>query len=201
VNTHDVFTHRKTKEYCVAVLVLYQKLEAVYVKNKKVESIITSWDRLHEMFQKVDLPLEKAIKSLKSHRSRNGASPRADELLAMLDKAANPQPQGEIEMAAKKPAAKKAPAKKPTAKAAPAKKAPVAKAAPEKKEAPAKKESKGTSDDREITVLTKENPKRADAARRFALYKTGMTVGEYIEAGGYPADVRWDIKQGFIAVA
>lgn len=53
-----------------------------------------------------------------------------------------------------------------------------------------------------ITVNAQENPKRADAARRFALYKTGMTVGEYIAAGGLRTDINWDSnpKNGWISV-
>ena len=51
-----------------------------------------------------------------------------------------------------------------------------------------------------IKVLVKDNPKRAAAAERFALYKSGMTVDEYIAAGGTRADVNWDVKQQFIEV-
>lgn len=56
------------------------------------------------------------------------------------------------------------------------------------------------SDDMKITVVAKENPKRAKAAERFALYKNGMTVGKYVKAGGTMADIRWDVKQNFISV-
>ena len=31
-------------------------------------------------------------------------------------------------------------------------------------------------------------------------YKPGMTVAEFLKAGGWRADLRWDAKQGFIAV-
>jgi hypothetical protein len=47
-------------------------------------------------------------------------------------------------------------------------------------------------DDWVITVNVQENPKRADAARRFGLYRTGMTVGEYLAAGGLRTDINWD---------
>lgn len=47
-----------------------------------------------------------------------------------------------------------------------------------------------------------ENPKRGTAAQRFTHYKDGMTVDEYIakvgDRGLALADVRWDVKQGFI---
>lgn len=51
-----------------------------------------------------------------------------------------------------------------------------------------------------ITVLCKDNPKRGSAATRYSLYKTGMTVGEYIKLGGQLRDVTWDAKQGWITV-
>ena len=97
---------------------------------------------------------------------------------------------------AKRPAAKKVAEAKPAAK----------KAAPAKKKAAAKEEGAGRgrapniSDDAKIKLLVKENPKRAAAAERFDLYKNGMTVAEYLKAGGKRADVNWDVKQGFIEV-
>lgn len=59
-----------------------------------------------------------------------------------------------------------------------------------------------------ITVVATENPKRRGAATRFAIYKDGMTVGDYIEASHKAgaskalaaADVRWDHVAGFINV-
>lgn len=77
-------------------------------------------------------------------------------------------------------------------------------AAPTKKNAPAESTGPGRksafNDSMKITVLVKENPKRAKAAERFALYKNGLTIGEYIAAGGTLADIRWDVKQSFISV-
>lgn len=63
------------------------------------------------------------------------------------------------------------------------------------------------NDDLKITLLVAENPKYRDARRRFGLYKTGMTVGEYVKANK-PADradrcyrdLAWDRKQGWIAI-
>ena len=65
-------------------------------------------------------------------------------------------------------------------------------------------------DDRVITVLVEENPKGAFGAshRRFALYKTGMTVGEYVKgvmALGHERrvairDLAWDTGHGYIKV-
>lgn len=52
-----------------------------------------------------------------------------------------------------------------------------------------------------ITLLTKENPKRGGAATRFSLYKSGMTVADYVAAGGKVQDVAWDSKKGYIKVA
>ena len=95
-------------------------------------------------------------------------------------------------------AAKKSP--KPVAKKA----APVAEKSTKKAAPVAEKSGPGRksafSDDMKITVVAKENPKRAKAAERFALYKNGMTIGEYVKAGGTMADIRWDVKQNFISV-
>jgi hypothetical protein len=60
-----------------------------------------------------------------------------------------------------------------------------------------------------IKVLVSENPKRGNSHNRFAFYKTGMTVGKYIErceAVGLPAtlakaDLRWDVNHMFIAIS
>lgn len=46
----------------------------------------------------------------------------------------------------------------------------------------------------------KPNPKRGKSRDRFELYREGMTVQEYIEKGGYSADISWDVKRGFIVV-
>jgi hypothetical protein len=49
-------------------------------------------------------------------------------------------------------------------------------------------------------IAVQENPKRAGsgAHARYALYKVGMTVNEFLKAGGISADVHWDSKQKFI---
>jgi hypothetical protein len=52
-----------------------------------------------------------------------------------------------------------------------------------------------------ITVLVEGNPKKGTAAKRYDLYRDGMTVGEYIKKGGQLRDVTWDAKQGWISVA
>ena len=53
-----------------------------------------------------------------------------------------------------------------------------------------------------ITVLVKENPKRkgTNAFDKFALYKKGMTVAQYVELGGSPTDVRYDVDREFISI-
>lgn len=66
-----------------------------------------------------------------------------------------------------------APAKKPAAAA--------------KKKVPAKKAAVGRakfSDDAKIKLLAKENPRRkgTEAYERFAKFKDGMTVGEFVKA-------------------
>ena len=53
-----------------------------------------------------------------------------------------------------------------------------------------------------INVLVTKNPKRPTSAagQRFDLYKPGMTVAEFLKAGEWRADIRWDAKQKFIEV-
>lgn len=54
-----------------------------------------------------------------------------------------------------------------------------------------------------ITVVAESNPKRpgTNAHAIFALYQTGMTVAEFLRAGGRRVDLRWDEAHGFISVA
>jgi len=51
-----------------------------------------------------------------------------------------------------------------------------------------------------IHVERLENPKRkgSKAAKRFALYKNGMTVLQYLQAGGTRGDVNWDSQHEHI---
>lgn len=58
------------------------------------------------------------------------------------------------------------------------------------------------SDDRVIRVLVTENPKRVGSKShdRFRLYRDGMSVGDYIRAGGSMADLVWDSQRSFIRV-
>src|SRR5271155_1366709 len=53
-----------------------------------------------------------------------------------------------------------------------------------------------------ITVKAASNPKRvgSKAHGTFSLYKTGMTVGDFIKAGGYYAALSWDVGHGFVEV-
>lgn len=61
----------------------------------------------------------------------------------------------------------------------------------------------GFPDTAKITVLVKENPKRPGTyrAKRFAKYKTGMTIRDYINAEGLPGDIRVDTEAGYIRIA
>lgn len=54
-----------------------------------------------------------------------------------------------------------------------------------------------------IKVLAEENPKRAGSAshKRFALYKSGMTVGAFIEKGGTLSDIHYDTAKKLISVS
>ena len=51
-----------------------------------------------------------------------------------------------------------------------------------------------------IRLLTTHNPKRAgtEGHVRFALYRDGMSVAQFLAAGGRRADVRWDQERNFI---
>ena len=53
-----------------------------------------------------------------------------------------------------------------------------------------------------ITLLAAENPKREGSAARtkFALYATGMTCEEFLDAGGTTPDLAYDTAHGFITV-
>lgn len=80
----------------------------------------------------------------------------------------------------------------------------------EKKEGTPRAAKKYTGE-MKITLLTdkddkpygpKNNPKRegSKSADRFALYKNGMTVDQFVAAGGLYADVVYDVDKKFISV-
>jgi hypothetical protein len=54
-----------------------------------------------------------------------------------------------------------------------------------------------------ITLLAENNPKRQNtlAYDRFDLYKSGMTVAEYLEQGGRSGDINHDVEMGFISLS
>lgn len=62
--------------------------------------------------------------------------------------------------------------------------------------APARKPGKKFADGDVITAIA-TNYKRptSDAFRRYALYREGMTVGEFLAAGGKWADILWDARE------
>lgn len=100
--------------------------------------------------------------------------------------------------------AAKPPAKKHEAEAgAKAPTDPNAKPGEDKKPAaPRVRASARFPDAAKITLISEKNPKRegSKAHPRFALYKTGQTVGEFIKAGGTFGDLDWDSSHGFISV-
>ena len=49
-------------------------------------------------------------------------------------------------------------------------------------------------------TITECVKKRAAAAERFALYQVGMSVEEYVAAGGKRGDIAYDLEHGFITV-
>lgn len=71
------------------------------------------------------------------------------------------------------------------------------------KEKKAVREVASKEDTRKITLVEKNNPKRegSEGYKRYALYKTGMKVVDFVAAGGTTADIRHDTAKGFIKVA
>ena len=49
-----------------------------------------------------------------------------------------------------------------------------------------------------VVVPVEETGKRSLAKKRYAMYKDGMTVGEYLKVGGKLRDVAYDLRVGFI---
>lgn len=60
-----------------------------------------------------------------------------------------------------------------------------------------------TNRSRTITLLKPENPKRpgTKAHDRYALYKDGLTVGAFLDAGGTSGDLAHDQAHGFIRLS
>ena len=53
-----------------------------------------------------------------------------------------------------------------------------------------------------IKLLVDKNPKRPSslAFQRFALYKDGMTIADYVKAGGRTGDVNYDVINKLIEI-
>ena len=56
--------------------------------------------------------------------------------------------------------------------------------------------------DARIQVCVPKNPKREGSGgyKRFELYRTGMTIRNFLEKGGKTIDLDWDRERGFIAI-
>lgn len=56
--------------------------------------------------------------------------------------------------------------------------------------------------DPRVVVSVAPNPKKVGSAShaRYALYKVGMTVSQFVAAGGTTADVKWDTEKGFVVL-
>lgn len=56
--------------------------------------------------------------------------------------------------------------------------------------------------DQVITLLVNENPKRKGtlAWAKWEIYENGMTVGEYLEAGGKRSTLLYDVEKGYIEI-
>ena len=57
--------------------------------------------------------------------------------------------------------------------------------------------------DPRVVATVAPNPKKPSSASwaRYELYRVGMTVDEFVAAGGTTADVKWDLEKGFITLA
>lgn len=51
-----------------------------------------------------------------------------------------------------------------------------------------------------IRLVAETNPKRGKSAERFAIYRDGMTVAEFLAEGGLRADLAWDAEHGYISL-
>ena len=60
--------------------------------------------------------------------------------------------------------------------------------------------SRSIPEDAVITVLSEGNPKRVGSAsfERFKLYRTAMTVGDFLRAGGKREDISWHRNHKYI---
>lgn len=58
------------------------------------------------------------------------------------------------------------------------------------------------TEDQVITLLVNENPKRKGtmAWEKWEIYEDGMTVGEYLEAGGKRSTLLYDVEKGYIEI-
>lgn len=213
IDSKQVFRRRGGIEDCVVVHTMYDKCEYVSVKPQgPVFSGNATWTKFHEEFEPTEFDLKIVYEMLQRRAARQGATERAAHLLSLVNPALNlteheirlggrrdANHEGDTSMAtaAKKKAAPDAAEKQPKTKAAakPAKKAEVA-ADTGRRGRPG-----AYAVDAKIKVLVKENPKRGASAERFDMYKTCKTVGDYLQAGGSTADIRWDISKGYIEVA
>lgn len=57
-------------------------------------------------------------------------------------------------------------------------------------------------DSRVIHLSVDKNPKREGTAsyKRFSLYKTGLTITEFLKIGGTRGDLQWDQERGYIRI-
>ena len=52
-----------------------------------------------------------------------------------------------------------------------------------------------------VVVPVEETGKRCRARARYAMYTSGMTVGQYLSLGGKLRDVAYDLRVGFVTAA
>lgn len=98
-------------------------------------------------------------------------------------------------------------AKAPQEKVGSMKAAPAPKAAPKAETKPEKKASpignRTFKDGQIVTLLVDYNPKRPGSAAHasFDKYEDGMSVSDFLKAGGLSISLKWDVDHGFIKIA
>lgn len=156
-------------------------------------------------------PVTRAAKIYLNGVTGHYASSEAKRLLTRIAKGAEDAPEsetGDSEMIEKKTRTKRT----RKVKAAEEAEAPKARRSRRIKVVEEKKEVKESTpktsrrarftEDQVITLLVNENPKRKGtmAWAKWEIYEDGMTVGEYLEAGGKRSTLNYDVEKGYIEI-
>lgn len=157
-----------------------------HFKERKVWNAMTDQEKETQKAEALGKKQEADLQKKQRDEAKVTAAKAKEDAKALkLKEAADKKTAREKEAADKKAAAEAAKAPK------------AAKPVVEKKPRP------GAVNPREtITLLVESNPKRegSEAHKRFALYKNGITVADFLKAGGAMADINWDLGHRLIAL-